>query len=49
MEAKYDDQFPVVIEALRQVLETEEQPERRIGFVGEAVGRFGDQEGHVIR
>jgi len=42
MEAKYDEQFRVVFEALRQLLETEEQPERRIGFVREDAGRFGE-------
>ncbi len=35
MEGKYDEQFRIVFEALRQLLETEEQPERRIGFVKE--------------
>ena len=29
MEAKYDEQFRVVFEALRQLLDTEEQVERR--------------------
>ncbi len=35
MESKYDEQFRVVFEALRQLLDTEEQPERRIGFLRE--------------
>jgi len=43
MEAKCDDQFRVVFEALRQLLETEEQPERRIGFVRKEVGRLGNE------
>jgi phage regulator Rha-like protein len=41
MEAKYDEQFRVVFEALRQLLETDEQSERRIGFVREEVEGFG--------
>jgi len=41
MEANYDEQFRVVFEALRQLLETDEQPERRIGFVREEVEGFG--------
>ncbi|GAB6060960.1 ORF6N domain-containing protein [Desulfonatronum parangueonense] len=32
MEAKYDEQFRVVFDALGQLLETEEHPERRIGL-----------------
>lgn len=44
MEAKYDEQFRVVFEALRQLLKTEEQPERRIGFVREEVEGFGDRK-----
>ena len=32
MEAKYDEQFGVVFEAIRQLLETDEKPKRKIGF-----------------
>ena len=32
MEANYDEQFRVVFEAIRQLLETEEKPKRKIGF-----------------
>ncbi len=35
MESKYDDQFRIVFEAIRQHLATEEKPERKIGFVKE--------------
>ena len=32
MEAKYDEEFRVVFEALGQLLEEDENPKRRIGF-----------------
>jgi hypothetical protein len=32
MEAKYDEQFQVVFEAIRQLLETDAKPKRKIGF-----------------
>ena len=32
MEAKYDEQFGIVFEAIRQLLEADEKPKRKIGF-----------------
>ena len=32
MEAKYDEQFRVVFEAIRQLLAEDEKPKRKIGF-----------------
>lgn len=32
MESKYDEQFQVVFEAIRQLLEEDEKPKRKIGF-----------------
>jgi len=32
MESKYDEQFQVVFEAIRQLLEADEKPKRKIGF-----------------
>lgn len=32
LEAKYDEQFSLVFEAIRQLLEDNEKPKRRIGF-----------------
>ncbi|MBW2030517.1 MAG: ORF6N domain-containing protein [Deltaproteobacteria bacterium] len=32
MEAKYDSQFRVVFEAIKQLIETEDKPRRKIGF-----------------
>jgi len=42
MEKKYDENFRVVFEAIKQLLETEARPKRRIGFtVGERRARYG--------
>jgi|MudIll2142460700_1097286.scaffolds.fasta_scaffold01257_2 hypothetical protein len=35
MEAKYDQSFQVVFEAMKKLLEVEDRPKRRIGFTGE--------------
>ena len=32
MEARYDKQFQIVFEAIRQLLEEDEKPQRKIGF-----------------
>ena len=32
MEKKYDQQFQIVFEAIKQLLETESKPRKRIGF-----------------
>jgi len=32
MEAKYDEQFQVVFEAIKQLLQEDDQPKRKIGF-----------------
>jgi len=32
MEASYDEQFQIVFEAIKQLLEEEEKPKRKIGF-----------------
>jgi hypothetical protein len=37
MEQKYDENFQVVFEAIKQLLEVESQPKRKIGFTGEKV------------
>jgi DNA-binding PadR family transcriptional regulator len=33
LEKKYDGQFQIVFEALRQIIEVEEKPKRKIGFI----------------
>jgi len=32
MESKYDEQFRVVFEAIKQLLKEDEKPQRKIGF-----------------
>lgn len=32
MESKYDEQFQIVFEAIRQLIDTESEPKRKIGF-----------------
>ncbi len=32
MESKYDEQFQIVFEAIKQLLEEDEKPKRKIGF-----------------
>jgi len=32
MEKKYDENFKIVFEAIKQLLETEEKPKKQIGF-----------------
>jgi hypothetical protein len=41
LEKKYDGQFHVVFEAIRQLMATEEKPKRTIGFVRETRVRYG--------
>jgi hypothetical protein len=33
LEKKYDGQFQIVFEAIRQIIEVEEKPRRKIGFI----------------
>ena len=33
LEKKYDGQFQIVFEAIRQIIEVEEQPKRKVGFI----------------
>ena len=35
MERKYDENFQVVFEALKQLIEEDEKPKRKIGYVKE--------------
>ena len=42
MEKKYDQQFQIVFEAIKQLLETDEKPKKKIGFtVKEKQKRYG--------
>lgn len=35
LERKYDGQFQIVFEAIRQIIEVEEKPKRKIGYISE--------------
>jgi len=35
LEKKYDGQFQIVFEAIRQLIEVEESPKRKIGYISE--------------
>jgi len=36
LEKKYDGQFQIVFEAIRQLIEIEEKPKRKIGYISES-------------
>jgi hypothetical protein len=36
LERKYDGQFQIVFEAIRQLIEVEEKPKRKIGYISES-------------
>jgi hypothetical protein len=36
LEKKYDGQFQIVFEAIRQLIEVEEKPKRKIGYISES-------------
>jgi hypothetical protein len=41
MEKKYDENFQIVFEALKQLIEEDEKPKRKIGYVKEKQADFG--------
>ena len=41
MEKKYDDQFRIVFEAITQLLEVDEKPKKKIGYIKEDQAKFG--------
>ena len=44
MEKKYDKQFKIVFEAIKQLLEADETPKKKIGFtVKEKLGTYGEK------
>jgi hypothetical protein len=44
LENKYDEQFKVVFEAIRQLMLPPEKPRRPIGFVKEPKARYGKKK-----
>ena len=42
MERKYDEQFTIVFDAIKKLLDTESKPKRRIGFdIKEPSAKYG--------
>jgi hypothetical protein len=44
LEKKYDGQFRIVFEAIRQIIEVEEKPKRKMGFIAKERPRFIEQQ-----
>ncbi|MEJ2171102.1 MAG: ORF6N domain-containing protein [Desulfobacterales bacterium] len=41
MEKKYDDQFRIVFEAITQLIEEDEKPKKKIGYIKEGQAKYG--------
>ena len=41
MEEKYDEQFRIVFEAIRQLLEEDQKPKKKIGYIKERQSKYG--------
>jgi hypothetical protein len=41
MEKKYDKQFRIVFEAITQLIEKDEKPKKKIGYLKEEQSRYG--------
>ncbi len=44
MERKYDEQFAIVFEAIKQLLEEDDMPKRKIGYVKERKASYGKRK-----
>jgi hypothetical protein len=41
MERKYDKQFQIVFEAIKQLIEQDEKPKKKIGYIKERQAKYG--------
>jgi hypothetical protein len=41
MEKRYDEQFRIVFEAITQLLEVDEKPKKKIGYLKESQAKYG--------
>jgi len=41
MEKRYDEQFRIVFEAITQLLEVDEKPKKKIGYLKERQAKYG--------
>ena len=44
MENKYDEQFRIVFEAITQLLEVDEKPKKKIGYIKEGQVQYGKKD-----
>jgi len=43
MEKKYDEQFRIVFEAITQLIEVDEKPKKKIGYLKESQAKYGNR------
>ena len=43
MERKYDEQFQIVFEAIKALIEEDEKPEKKIGYIKEHQAKYGNR------
>ncbi|UCG07927.1 MAG: ORF6N domain-containing protein [Desulfobacterales bacterium] len=43
LEKKYDEQFAIVFEAIQQLLEEDEKPKKKIGYIKERQAKYGNR------
>ena len=41
MEKKYDEQFRIVFEAITQLIEEDEKPKKKVGYIKESQAKYG--------
>ena len=44
MEKKYDEQFRIVFEAITQLIEVDEKPKKKIGYLKEGQAKYGNRD-----
>ena len=49
MEKKYDEQFRIVFEAITQLLEVDEKPKKKIGYLKERQAKYGKKSKKNLR
>ena len=43
MEKKYDEQFRIVFEAITELIEVDEKPKKKIGYLKESQAKYGNR------
>jgi len=47
MEKKYDEQFRIVFEAITQLIEEDERPKKKIGYIKEGQDKYGKRRRNI--